>query len=49
MSLTPKSYGVFNVEFNPKEPGNKVWEITCSTILNQFESFRFKIEGEAYT
>lgn len=27
----------------------KVWEINCTTLLNQFEVYKFKIEGEAYT
>ena len=49
MTLTEKNYGVFNIEFNPKEAGTKVWQISCSTLLNQFEVFRFKIEGEAYS
>jgi hydrocephalus-inducing protein len=49
MTLTQKSYGIFNIEFKPTEPGVKVWEIICATLLNQFESFRFKIEGEAYS
>ena len=44
-TLTPKSYGIFNVEFKPSEAGVKVWEINCTTLLNQFESFKFKIEG----
>ena len=46
--MTPKSYGIFNIEFKPSDVGVKVWEINCTTLLNQFESFRFKIEGEAY-
>ncbi len=49
MSLTPKSYGVFNIEFKPREAGVKVWEISCNTMLNQFEAYKFKIEGEAYS
>lgn len=49
MTLTQKSYGIFNIEFKPREVGVKVWEISCNTLLNQFESYRFKIEGEAYT
>jgi hydrocephalus-inducing protein len=48
ISLSPKSYGIFNIEFKPKEVGVKIWEITASTLLNQFETMRFRIEGEAY-
>lgn len=48
MSLTPKSYGIFNIEFKPKEAGVKFWEISAQTLLNQFEVLRFRIEGEAY-
>jgi hydrocephalus-inducing protein len=48
LTLSPKAYGIFNIEFKPKEAGLKQWEITANTLLNQFECYRFKIEGEAY-
>ena len=48
ISLNPKSYSIFNIEFKPTEVGMKEWEITSSTLLNQFEVMRFKIQGEAY-
>jgi hypothetical protein len=35
--------------FEPKEVGIKVWEISCQTLLNQYEVIKFKIEGEAYS
>jgi len=43
ISLSPKSYGVFNIEFKPKESGIKIWEVTASTLQNQFEMMRFRI------
>lgn len=47
-SLTPKSYGTFTIMFEPREVGVKLWEITCQTLLNQYEVLRFKVEGEAF-
>ena len=49
IALNPKSYASFNIEFKPSEIGNKQWDITASTLLNQFETMRFKIQGEAYS
>lgn len=48
LSLTPKSYGIFTIEFKPLVPGQKVWDITAVTLLNQFELMRFRVEGDAY-
>lgn len=45
VSLNPKTYSVFNIEFKPLDVGNKQWDITASTLLNQFETMRFKIQG----
>ena len=45
ISLNPKTYASFNVEFKPNEIGNKQWDITAQTLLNQFETMRFKIQG----
>lgn len=45
----PEELQIFNIEFRPREAGVKVWEINCTTLLNQFEVYKFKIEGEAYT
>lgn len=45
VSLNPKTYSVFNIEFKPLEVGNKQWDITATTLLNQFETMRFKIQG----
>ena len=48
VSLNPKTYSTFSIEFKPLEVGNKNWDISATTLLNQFETMRFKIQGEAY-
>lgn len=45
VSLNPKTYSFFNVEFKPTEMGVKNWDIVANTLLNQFETMRFKIQG----
>lgn len=36
MTINPKGYATFNVEFKPKEVGVKAWDINAQTLLNQF-------------
>lgn len=37
MCLTPKTYANFNIEFKPREAGQKVWTIAMQTMLNPYE------------
>ncbi len=48
ISLNPKGYATFNVQFKPKQAGIKNWEINAQTLLNQYEVTRFKVQGEGF-
>ena len=48
LTLGPKSYGTFNVEFRPTEAGPKVWEVNAQTLLNQYETTKIRVQGEGF-
>lgn len=48
MSLTPKTYATFNIEFKPKEAGIKQWTVAFQTLLNPYEITKMMVQGEGF-
>lgn len=47
-TLAPKTYHSFDIEFCPKTPGPKQWQIGCQTLLNPYEVSKVLINGDAF-
>jgi hydrocephalus-inducing protein len=48
LTISPKSYSTFRIDFQPTTPGQKQWLINYETLLNQYENNRIMVQGEAY-
>lgn len=47
-TISAKTSATFNVEFKPREPGQKKWEIIAKTHDNPYENPKIVIMGEGY-
>jgi len=48
LTLTPKTYATFNIEFRPSQPGLKQWLIAYQTLLNPYEITKIMVQGEGF-
>ena len=48
LTISAKTSATFNVEFKPREPGLKQWEIIVKTRDNPYENPRLMLRGEGY-
>ena len=48
-TVMPKNYQMFDIKFEPREPGAAKYELTFNTLHNPYECHKVIIVGEGYT